>query len=163
MAARRLARPSRVAPALQAVADGVFYAELNELLMRELGGEGYSGVEVSGHGWSPQPVPPRAPDRLCCCPCQQVRVTPMRTEVIIRATRTQNVLGERRHAHRCLSLCSPAARLPAGIAIRTSTELRRATAATSNASARTLARGRRRQGPPHPRADQRGAEALQVP
>lgn len=31
---------------LQAVADGVFYAELNELLMRELGGEGYSGVEV---------------------------------------------------------------------------------------------------------------------
>jgi hypothetical protein len=51
----------------KAVADGVFYAELNELLMRELGGEGYSGVEV--------------------------RVTPMRTEVIIRATRTQNVLG----------------------------------------------------------------------
>jgi hypothetical protein len=32
---------------MQAVADGVFYAELNELLMRELGGEGYSGVEVS--------------------------------------------------------------------------------------------------------------------
>ena len=31
---------------MQAVADGVFYAELNELLMRELGGEGYSGVEV---------------------------------------------------------------------------------------------------------------------
>ena len=31
---------------LQAVADGVFDAELNELLMRELGGEGYSGVEV---------------------------------------------------------------------------------------------------------------------
>lgn len=26
--------------------------------------------------------------------CLQVRVTPMRTEVIIRATRTQNVLGE---------------------------------------------------------------------
>ncbi|KAG6669100.1 hypothetical protein CIPAW_01G219700 [Carya illinoinensis] len=40
------------------VADGVFYAELND---------GYSGVEV--------------------------RVTPMRTEIIIRATRTQNVLG----------------------------------------------------------------------
>lgn len=34
----------------QAVADGVFYAELNELLMRELGGEGYSGVEVSKAG-----------------------------------------------------------------------------------------------------------------
>jgi small subunit ribosomal protein S3e len=52
----------------QFVADGVFYAELNELLNRELAEDGYSGVEV--------------------------RVTPMRTEVIIKATRTQNVLGE---------------------------------------------------------------------
>ncbi|KAG1659786.1 hypothetical protein FOA52_015887 [Chlamydomonas sp. UWO 241] len=51
------------------VADGVFYAELNELLNRELAEDGYSGVEV--------------------------RVTPMRTEVIIKATRTQNVLGEK--------------------------------------------------------------------
>jgi len=51
------------------VADGVFYAELNELLTRELAEEGYSGVEV--------------------------RVTPVRTEIIIRATRTQNVLGEK--------------------------------------------------------------------
>merc|ERR1711871_1348267 len=51
------------------VADGVFYAELNEMLMRELAEDGYSGVEV--------------------------RVTPMRTEIIIRATRTQNVLGEK--------------------------------------------------------------------
>merc|ERR1711907_770602 len=51
------------------VADGVFYAELNELLVRELAEDGYSGVEV--------------------------RVTPMRTEIIIRATRTQNVLGEK--------------------------------------------------------------------
>ena len=49
------------------MADGVFYAELNELLTRELSEDGYSGVEV--------------------------RVTPMRTEIIIRATRTQNVLG----------------------------------------------------------------------
>lgn len=53
----------------QFVADGVFYAELNELLTRELAEHGYSGVEV--------------------------RVTPLRTEIIIRATRTQNVLGER--------------------------------------------------------------------
>ena len=53
----------------QFVADGVFFAELNELLTRELAEDGYSGVEV--------------------------RVTPMRTEVIIRATRTQNVLGEK--------------------------------------------------------------------
>jgi len=51
------------------VADGVFYAELNEFLQRELGEDGYSGCEV--------------------------RVTPMRTEIIIRATRTQNVLGEK--------------------------------------------------------------------
>uniref|UniRef100_A0A7R9TAZ2 40S ribosomal protein S3 n=1 Tax=Prasinoderma coloniale TaxID=156133 RepID=A0A7R9TAZ2_9VIRI len=51
------------------IADGVFYAELNEMLMRELAEDGYSGVEV--------------------------RVTPMRTEIIIRATRTQNVLGEK--------------------------------------------------------------------
>lgn len=50
----------------------MFYAELNELLTRELAEDGYSGVEV--------------------------RVTPMRTEIIIRATRTQNVLGERRRA-----------------------------------------------------------------
>merc|ERR1712071_587594 len=51
------------------VADGVFKAELNEVLTRELAEDGYSGVEV--------------------------RVTPMRTEIIIRATRTQNVLGEK--------------------------------------------------------------------
>jgi len=51
------------------IADGVFYAELNELLTRELGEDGYAGVEV--------------------------RVTPMRTEIIIRATRTQSVLGEK--------------------------------------------------------------------
>lgn len=49
--------------------DGIFYAELNEFLQRELGEDGYSGVEV--------------------------RVTPMRTEIIIRATRTQHVLGEK--------------------------------------------------------------------
>jgi len=51
------------------VTEGVFYAELNDFLQRELGEDGYSGVEV--------------------------RVTPMRTEIIIRATRTQSVLGEK--------------------------------------------------------------------
>merc|ERR1712183_757671 len=51
------------------VADGVFYAELNELLTRELAEDGYAGVEV--------------------------KTTPHRTEIIIRATRTQNVLGEK--------------------------------------------------------------------
>jgi len=50
------------------IADGCFYAELNELLIAELAEEGYAGVEV--------------------------RTTPHRTELIIRATRTQNVLGE---------------------------------------------------------------------
>jgi len=49
------------------VQDGLFHAELNSFLQRELGEEGYAGVEV--------------------------RVTPLRTEIIIRATRTQNVLG----------------------------------------------------------------------
>eukprot|EP00993_Chasmostoma_nieuportense_P003522 NODE_4232_length_820_cov_2442.961039_g4074_i0.p1 GENE.NODE_4232_length_820_cov_2442.961039_g4074_i0~~NODE_4232_length_820_cov_2442.961039_g4074_i0.p1 ORF type:complete len:218 (-),score=22.54 NODE_4232_length_820_cov_2442.961039_g4074_i0:99-752(-) len=51
------------------VADGVFYAELNEFLRRELAEDGYTGVEV--------------------------RVTPQRTEIIIRATRTKEVLGEK--------------------------------------------------------------------
>eukprot|EP00924_Labyrinthula_sp_SR-Ha-C_P000303 maker-scaffold_25-snap-gene-3.66-mRNA-1 protein AED:0.08 eAED:0.08 QI:481/1/1/1/0.33/0.75/4/333/262 len=51
------------------VADGVFYAELNEFFTRELAQEGYSGVEV--------------------------RQTPARLEIIIRATRTQDVLGQK--------------------------------------------------------------------
>jgi len=51
------------------VQDGVFKAELNEFLTRELAEDGYSGVEV--------------------------RVTPTRTEIIILATRTQSVLGEK--------------------------------------------------------------------
>jgi len=51
------------------VKDGVFYAELNDFLTKELAEDGYAGVEV--------------------------RVTPTRTEIIIRATRTQNVLGEK--------------------------------------------------------------------
>jgi small subunit ribosomal protein S3e len=51
------------------VSDGVFKAELNEFFTRELAEDGYSGVEV--------------------------RVTPTRTEIIILATRTQSVLGEK--------------------------------------------------------------------
>ena len=53
----------------QFVGDGVFKAELNEFLTRELSEDGYSGVEV--------------------------RVTPTRTEIIIMATRTDRVLGEK--------------------------------------------------------------------
>ncbi|KAJ1785615.1 40S ribosomal protein S3 [Coemansia sp. RSA 2399] len=49
------------------VADGVFYAELNEFFQRELAQEGYAGCEV--------------------------RVTPARTEIIIRANQTQDILG----------------------------------------------------------------------
>ena len=63
------ARRSRLSTKRKFVADGVFYAELNELLTRELAEDGYAGVEV--------------------------RTTPHRTEVIIRATRTQSVLGEK--------------------------------------------------------------------
>merc|ERR1712159_885189 len=51
------------------VADGVFEAELHEFLMRTLAEDGYAGVEV--------------------------RVTPIRTEIIIRATRTREVLGDK--------------------------------------------------------------------
>eukprot|EP01066_Platyproteum_vivax_P004015 Platyproteum_vivax@DN15038_c0_g1_i1.p1 len=51
------------------VKDGVFHAELNEFLTRTLAEDGYAGVEV--------------------------RVTPIRTEIIIRATRTKEVLGEK--------------------------------------------------------------------
>lgn len=50
------------------VKDGVFYAELNDFLARELAEDGYAGCEV--------------------------RVTPTRTEVIIRATRPRQVVGD---------------------------------------------------------------------
>ncbi|KAK9478482.1 ribosomal protein S3, partial [Lipomyces japonicus] len=49
------------------VADGVLFAELNEFFTRELAEEGYAGVEV--------------------------RSAPTRTEIVIRATHTQDVLG----------------------------------------------------------------------
>ena len=51
------------------VADGVFHAELNEFLQRTLAEDGYSGVEI--------------------------RKNPMRTEIIVKATRTREVLGEK--------------------------------------------------------------------
>ncbi|KMU89860.1 40S ribosomal protein S3-2 [Coccidioides immitis H538.4] len=54
-----------ISPAMKFVADGVFFAEF---FQRELAEEGYSGVEV--------------------------RVTPTVTDIIIRATHTQEVLGE---------------------------------------------------------------------
>lgn len=54
---------------LQFVLNGIFKAELNEFLTRQLAEDGYSGVEI--------------------------RVTPTRTEIIIMATKTLNVLGEK--------------------------------------------------------------------
>lgn len=50
------------------VADGVFFAELNEFFTRELAEQGYAGVEV--------------------------RKTPTKLEIIIKASNTQGVLGE---------------------------------------------------------------------
>ncbi|KAK3436202.1 hypothetical protein EUGRSUZ_C00830 [Eucalyptus grandis] len=68
------------------VADGVFFAELNEVLTRELAEDGYSGVEV--------------------------RVTPMRTEIIIRATRTQNVLEKGRRIRELTSVVQKRFKFP---------------------------------------------------
>ena len=51
------------------VSDGVFYAELNEFFARELAAEGFAGVEI--------------------------RVTADKTEIIIKATKSQEILGEK--------------------------------------------------------------------
>ncbi len=51
------------------VADGVFYAEVSELLARELGEAGFAGCEV--------------------------RATPLKTEIVIRATKVTDVLGDK--------------------------------------------------------------------
>jgi len=64
-----MATQSQISKKRKFVADGVFFAELNEFLMRTLAEDGYAGVEV--------------------------RVTPIRTEIIIRATRTREVLGDK--------------------------------------------------------------------
>jgi small subunit ribosomal protein S3e len=60
-------KPQQISKKRKFVADGVFRAELNEFLQHELAEEGYSGIRV--------------------------RQTPMRTEIIVQATNTQNVLG----------------------------------------------------------------------
>ncbi|CCM01957.1 uncharacterized protein FIBRA_04030 [Fibroporia radiculosa] len=60
---------SQISKKRKFVADGVFRAELNDFFTRELSEEGYSGCDV--------------------------RVTHARTEIIIRATHTQEVLGEK--------------------------------------------------------------------
>mmetsp|Transcript_94000 Transcript_94000/g.130518 ORF Transcript_94000/g.130518 Transcript_94000/m.130518 type:complete len:216 (+) Transcript_94000:46-693(+) len=62
------------------VADGVFYAELCEFLRRELGADGFAGCDV--------------------------RVTPQRTEIVIKATRTMEVLGREDKGRRIRELTS---------------------------------------------------------
>jgi small subunit ribosomal protein S3e len=75
------------------VADGVFYAELNEFFQRELAEEGYSGVEVRvtptvtdismrHPAFSHLPTILTVKRSLTCC------------NSVIRATHTQEVLGE---------------------------------------------------------------------
>lgn len=75
------------------VADGVFYAELNEFFTRELAEQGYAGVEV--------------------------RKTPNKLEVIVKASNTQGVLGEQgRRIHELTSLIVKRFKLsPEGVVI----------------------------------------------
>ena len=61
------------------VRDGVFFAELYEYLKRELQEDGFSGIDH--------------------------RVTPSRTEVVIHATKTKEVLGEKGRRIRELTSC----------------------------------------------------------
>ena len=61
------------------VRDGVFHAELYEFLKRELAEDGFAGVEH--------------------------RVTPQRTEIVSRATKTKEVLGEKGRRIRELTSC----------------------------------------------------------
>lgn len=68
------------------VADGVFYAELNEFFQRELAEEGYSGVEVR--------VTPTVTDISMCNSHQRCGGLTIDARSVIRATHTQEVLGE---------------------------------------------------------------------
>lgn len=69
------------------VADGVFYAELNEFFQRELAEEGYSGVEVR--------VTPTVTD-ISMSLTSDLCVSMIQSDIcsVIRATHTQEVLGE---------------------------------------------------------------------
>lgn len=61
--------PVKISRTRKAIADGVFYAQLNDLFTRMLGRDGYTGLEV--------------------------RRSPVKTEIVLRATRSQNILGEK--------------------------------------------------------------------
>jgi len=83
MAGRNLSKKKK------AVADGLFKAELDEFLRRELAEDGYSGVEI--------------------------RMSPSKTVIIILATRTQSVLGEKgRRIRELTSVVQKRFRLPEG-------------------------------------------------
>lgn len=60
------------------VADGVFYSEVTELFTRELANDGFAGIEI--------------------------RNTPTQKQIVIRATRTKEVIGEK--GQRIRELCS---------------------------------------------------------
>ena len=68
------------------VADGVFYAELNEFFQRELAEEGYSGVEVR--------VTPTVTDISELGLSDSISHVCSVRNLVIRATHTQEVLGE---------------------------------------------------------------------
>merc|ERR1712078_77580 len=68
-APRTMSHSANISKKRKFVADGVFFAELNEFLTRELAEDGYAGVEV--------------------------RHNVMKTDIVIRATRTMSVLGEK--------------------------------------------------------------------
>merc|ERR1712227_600258 len=65
----KMATAANISKKRKHVTEGVFRAELDGFLRKELAEDGYSGVEV--------------------------RITPKRTEIIILATRTKNVLGDK--------------------------------------------------------------------
>merc|ERR1712002_755886 len=77
---RPLKMATQISKKRKFVADGVFKAELNEFLKRELAEDGYSGVEV--------------------------RVTPLRTEIIILATRNRGALCRKGLLPRFACYCS---------------------------------------------------------
>jgi small subunit ribosomal protein S3e len=75
----------------QFVADGLFYAELNELLTREL-------AEDVSSSHSPHVLTPQGYAGV------EVRPTPNKTEIVIRSTKTKEVLGEK--GRRIRELCA---------------------------------------------------------
>ena len=84
-----MASTTQISKKRKFVADGVFQAELGEFFTRELAEEGYSGCEV--------------------------RVTHARTEIIIRATHTQEVLGHQgRRIRELKALVEKRFKFPAG-------------------------------------------------